>query len=167
MREISFSGKLSYDDYKKYNTYHFKRKYIIISIILFSAYCMAFTGVMFNLLSSTHRFLLIALLSLGFSILTLALLLFVRNTKIKFIYNSSPRMKIKSTYKTIYKGILIKSDQGSSLVKWEDIIKTIEKSELVILYTSPVQALIISKEYFQNDQDFLDFKGIFKEKFKK
>ncbi|MFA6939850.1 MAG: YcxB family protein [Clostridiaceae bacterium] len=167
MREISFNGKLSYSDYKKYNAYHFKSKYTAVFIILFLAYCIVFYGILYNLISGFSKFLIIGLASLVLSILTLALLLFARNRKVKSIYNSSPRMKIESTYKTIYKGILIKSDHGTSLIKWKEIIRTVEKDKLIILYTSPVQALIISREYFQNNQDFFDFKNIVKDKIKK
>jgi len=166
LREISFNGKLSYDDYKKYNVYHFKRRYIAISIILFLAYCIIFTGAIFNMLSSADRFLLIAIISLVLSLFTTTILILIRDKKIKNIYNSSPRMKNESTYKTIFKGILIKSEQGSSLVKWKDIIRAADKNEIVILYISPVQALIIPREYFQNDLDFSDFKDILKEKIK-
>lgn len=167
MREISFNGKLSYSDYKKYNAYHFKSKYTIIFIILFLAYCTAFYGTIHNLISGFSIFLITGLASLVFSILTLALLLFAKNKKVKSIYNSSPRMKIESTYKTIYKGILIKSEHGTSLLKWKDIIRAVEKDKLIILYTSPVQALIISRGYFQNNQDFFDFKNIVKDKIKR
>lgn len=167
MKEISFNGKLSYSDYKKYNAYHFKSKYTILFIILFFAYCTAFYGAIHNLISSFSKFLIIGLVSLAFSLLTLTLLLFIRNKRVKAIYNSSPRMKIESTYKTIYKGILIKSEHGTSLLKWKEIIKAVEKDKLIILYTSPVQALIISREYFQNNQDFFDFKNIVKDKIKR
>lgn len=167
MREISFRGKLSCEDYRKYNAYHFKRRYIIISIILFSFYFIVFTGAMINRLINIYVFIYIALISLAFSLLTTAFIILIGNKKVKKLYNSSPRIKIESIYKTIFKGILVKTDQGTRLFKWRDMHKAVEKRGLIILYISSVQALIIPREYFENDQDFLDFKDIVKEKVNK
>lgn len=166
MREISFTGKLSYDDYKKYNAYHFKRRYIIIAIILFLAYYVVCTGAMLNLFIN-YKFLIIGIISFSLSLFTSLSLILIRNRKIKAIYNSSQRIKTECIYKTIFKGILIKSENGTSLLKWKNIIKVTEKNEMVILYTSPVQALIIARGYFDTNQDFFDFKNIIKEKVKK
>lgn len=167
MQEISFGGKINYDDYKRYNIYHIKKGYIKKFLLLSIAYFMIIYGFKFVGVLNTVNLIFALLLSVCLSGITIFFLLLVFFNRLKKIYNSSTRMIIEQNYEITELGIKCTNSRGVSTITWDDIYEVIEYKDHMIIYTSLVQAIIIPNNFFKDNNDFLKMKNIFLNKLKK
>jgi len=164
MEEITFGGKLTFEDYKTFNMYHLTKRYMKKLLILFCAYTMILYGTFKDELYEVGGLPLIILISVVISILTVVVLVLISLKRTKTIYNSSSRMKLEHRFLVRDEGVLCKNENGESIVKWDEIIAVIEKKYMILLYTSTIQAVIIPKRFFVSECDKIEFKKIVLEK---
>jgi len=167
MNEIVIGGKIEYSDYKKFNLYHIKNRYIIKFLLLTIAYIGIIWGL--NLVTDVNLINLgyTLLISVVLSAVTILLLLVTFFNRLKKIYYSSSRIQLEQNYIINEQGIKCKNDRGESIVTWEDIIEIIQCNDHIIIYTSLVQAIIIPNKFFKSENEFSETKYIISNKLDK
>lgn len=149
MEEIIFTGSLTFQDFKTYNVYHVKNRYIRKLIILFCVY-----SVLFYIFVHTYfNIAQILLISAAMSLLAEGVLLMIFFKRITAIFKSGTRIRNEFTYKVSDKGVNCTSENSSNLIKWNEIIKASEYKKVIMLYTSLNQAIIIPGRFFKNEND--------------
>lgn len=166
MENISFSGKIEFEEYKKYNIYHSRKSYVVKFFILFISYlAMIFgLGVGYEIQSEARRILYMTSISFVLSIMTILFLVLNLFRRVKKVFISSNRVNLEQYYTVVEEGIKCKNDRGETIVSWEDIVKVCKYKEIIIVYTSIAQALVIPKRFFNSEDEFEVFQRIFKEK---
>lgn len=160
MDKIIFKGSISFGDFKAYNMYHVKNRYIRKLIILFCAY-----SILFYIFAHTYfNILQILLLSAGMSLLAEGALIMIFFKRIGAIYNSSARIKNEFIYEASNEGIKCTSDNSNNFVKWNEIITASEYRKVIMLYTSLNQAFILPYRFFKSESDIEKLKKIIKDK---
>ncbi|NOQ48560.1 MAG: hypothetical protein GQ576_05420 [Methanococcoides sp.] len=161
--EIFLSGKISYNDYKMFNRFHLRKLYIKKFIALFFLYCMMFYGLSIITISFMGPVSMI-ILSLFLSLLTVGVLILITFKRLKSIYYSNKRIQLEKIYSITKNGTKWTDARGESVIKWEDIVLAAECKELILIYISIVQALIIPKRFFKSNDDFVKFKNLIEQK---
>ncbi len=74
---------------------------------------------------------------------------------------------MENEYTTADDGINIKNDRGTYLMKWNDFTKAFEHKDIIFIYSTGNQAIILPQKYFQNKNDIDEFKNLLKNNIKK
>ena len=157
--EVSFKGKLTFEDYRKSSFYHSRNRFLKTLLILFISYTLVFWGIY------TKRFDTTAiLLALSCSIVTEIFLIITTYFRIKSVFYSESLLKLEQNYFANMDGISIKTEQTNALYLWNDIIASKEYKDMFILQVSKIKAMVIPKRYFSSEDDIKCFKSLIIEK---
>ncbi|WML58834.1 YcxB family protein [Neobacillus sp. PS2-9] len=154
-KELTISGTLSFDDFKKYN-YHVKKKAELYYFILITLIFL----LLLNLFSPD--------LSLGYTVF-LALLVAVivelirwaiRYLRIKKEFTSDRMIKNEIIYTISPDGIQQQRNRTNVHIDWKDILFIKEHKELFRIHLSKNKAIVLPKGFFPSEEDLHTFKEI-------
>lgn len=164
MKEISFGGKITCEDFININKYHFRNSNIKTFFAQLGAYLIIALAILDNRVTDVIRLIIVLLISIGLSIITTTIFNNIRISKLKCIYNSSEVIKSDKIYLTKEEGLLCQDKKGNTLIKWKDIYKIYDKLDMILIYTTPIQTAAILKSFFKSEEDIIEFKKILKDK---
>lgn len=164
MKEISFGGKLTCEDFLTINKYHFRNSNIKTFFAQLCAYLIIALALLDDKVTSIVKLSIVLILSIGLSIIITMVFNNIRAKKLKCIYNSSKEIKSDKIYVTKEEGLLCQDEKGDTLIKWKDVYKVDEKPDMILIYTTPIQTAPILKSFFKSEEDMKEFKKVLKDK---
>jgi hypothetical protein len=157
--EIYAAGTLTYNDYKKHNSYHIKK--MVIGYFFFAFFILICMGL---LRVSGPLYLIIPFISViagiiaGSITLLLAIGIRIRGRK-EFKSDTLITNEIKYTINNNGINQEINS-KSNAFIKWEEILKGYEHGNMLRLYISRNKAIILPKRFFRSNDDLITFKKI-------
>ncbi|SFC69199.1 YcxB-like protein [Alkalibacterium subtropicum] len=155
---IQISGKLTLEDFIKYNHYHLgkllKVYFVLCFIVLFFVFQIPMSG----------DIILIILIS-GIPSLLLSSLLyyFAKRTRRHFAvreYKSDQLIKLTISYTFKQEGVTQVVRKSQNQYEWTDFLKAREHKEMYLLYLSKNKAMVLPKRFFQTEDQMRRFKSL-------
>lgn len=136
--------KITKSELYEFLMYHNYKSIRGILSVLFSLVCMAGTIVYWSQFSSLQKVLMIFMS-----------LMFIVITPIEYYVRAFRQAKKGFHHEITYifdeSGITIQMEEQSSLMPWEDVMKVTSTKNLVLIYSSPMRALIIAKKEISDE----------------
>lgn len=158
LEELSLSGKLTLEDFVKYNQYHtnkvLKVYFVICFIVLFFVFQIPMSG----------DWLPIALFA-GLPSLLLSGLIYLYTSKVKKYqaikeYKSDQLIKRDITYTFSSEGVIQITRKSNNRFDWIDFLKAQEYEELFLMYLSRNKAIVLPKRFFRSKTQMENFKHL-------
>ncbi len=143
------------EDYIAFNFFHLKSRLIwmpVLLVIVFPAIMLAF-----DLLQGDTAWFMMLIATLVIAVVLAVLMTLINVFSIRHAakkqFQSSKAMQAQSGIVIDGSGIQESSEYGSSVVKWEDVLKAAESVTAVYIYFSHLQAVLIPKRLITPDED--------------
>ncbi|GGI11510.1 YcxB family protein [Gottfriedia solisilvae] len=156
---ITFAGKLTFDEFKKYNFYHTKRKLVYSFLVV-----LIYLTVCFKFIFPQFRLVVLFIVCVILAILITALFRFIIYLRVRKEFKSDNLIKNEINFVADNEGIHQKVKSSNLCIEWDDIISAFENEDLFRLYISRNKAIVIPKRYFCSEDDVTTFKKLINEK---
>ena len=154
---MKFEKRVSFtlDDYISFNLFYMKRRLIVTPVLFIVLFPLAI--MLIELMRNSPTWLPMLLTTLIIAIvlaglMTLFSILSVRRAA-KKQYQSSRAMQAGSDIAMDDAGVRETSEYGSTVVKWEDVFKTMESDSAYYVFFSRMQAFLIPKRLITPAED--------------
>ncbi|GGF13539.1 hypothetical protein GCM10010954_10340 [Halobacillus andaensis] len=159
-QRLTVSGALTVGDYRRHNNYHMKKVKLIYFLAAFALFFyVSFRSMEGPWLISLLVTSVVSFLLAGFVLLFLILMINVRATR---EFNKDRRLQSEITY--IFRSMDIKQkfEKSVNQYQWSDLLSVQEQKDLFQLYVSKHHALILSKWFFDTEEEIDTFKAMIK-----
>jgi predicted membrane protein len=155
---VHISGKLTLEDFIKYNHYHLKN---ILKI--YFVFCFIILFFVFQIPMSGDVLLIILIAGIPSLLLSSLLYYFAKRLRKHLAvkeYKSDQLIKQKISYTFNRDSVIQHVRQSRSQYEWDDFLKAREHKEIFLLYLSKNKALVLPKRFFQTEAHMRQFKEL-------
>ncbi|WP_218154853.1 YcxB family protein [Paenibacillus sp. UNC496MF] len=145
---MSLKYELTFQDYHHFIGYHGRRRRIIEACffgLFFVAATLAFG-------SDMKELAYLIPIGILLSIVLYALAMLVRYIKAKRAYDSNKLIQKVQEIQFSERGIKVDTENGHSLIEWDDIYKVTESHRMFAVFTSRLQGVVIPKRLVDADR---------------
>ena len=156
-KELSLSGKLTLEDFIKYNHYHMNR-----GLKLYFAVCFLVLFLILQMPMSGSFFLILFFAGIPALVLSSLLYVFARQVKKRQAineYKSDQRIKHTISYTFSTDGVRQVVTKSDNHFEWEDFLELQEHTEMFLLYVSKNKAIVLPKRFFHSSGQMDDFRS--------
>ncbi len=153
---LVFSGKLSIDDFEKYNMFHARIAFVAMFLLVFLLTYLFLSDFFSKGLSLPTVWDII--IAVFFGLVGVMVLLLKVYRMARKSYRSESLMKLSQTYTVSESGVMLETDQSNVKYQWSDIRSIHELNDMFLLYVALRKAMVIPKRYFHNTEDLETFK---------
>ncbi|UOQ49675.1 YcxB family protein [Gracilibacillus caseinilyticus] len=159
--EITVAGTLTYEDFKRHNSYH-RRKF------LFIYFALVFLFFVFYWASAiSGSWIMVYPIAMILSLVTLGVIMLMAipllNRKVRKEFKTDQLIQIESSYVINNEGIHQKVRRSNTLYEWSDIYVVKENYDMFRLYISKNKAIILPNSFFTSMDEIDMLRTLIKE----
>ncbi|WP_163582148.1 YcxB family protein [Gracilibacillus saliphilus] len=149
--EISISGTVTYEDFKRHNSYHRRRTMFIyfgvVFVLLVFLWASFFSGSWIIIYPIA---ILLSAVMIGLSML---IAIPIVNMRVRKEYKTDQRIQIEMSYVINDEGILQKVRRSKNFIEWNEIFVAKEEYDMFRLYISKNKAILLPNHFFTSMEE--------------